>query len=267
MKKDDSDLGYGLALTNNSKVGWAFSLPRTETCINATKICRAVCYGNGIRYQSKGQREKRARNLRTVEFLLAEGGPELLAENLSMLVEQARPRDWLTARVTGRRTVIPFTLRLNDIGDFFSVEYVLAWVLVVRKFVDCAFWFYSRSFVELDMLMALTELAALPNCQGWLSVDSENFSQAILAKCNTPVGVWKLALMQDKDLLPEVLVSLKESAPLGEVVHFPVHRGGHHVEPIRDKVLTTCPAVTGVYKLQSNAALARPCQICSFCLP
>ncbi len=118
MEKDDSDLGYGLALTNNSKVGWAFSLPRTETCINATKICRAVCYGNGIRYQSKGQKEKRARNLRTVEFLLAEGGPELLAENLSMLVEQARPRDWLTAKITGSKTTIPFCLRIQDVGEY-----------------------------------------------------------------------------------------------------------------------------------------------------
>lgn len=118
MEKHDKDLGYGLALTNNSKVGWAFSLPRTETCIGATQICRAVCYGNGIRYQSKGQKEKRARNLRTLEFLLAEGGPELLAENLSMLVEQARPRDWLTARITGGRTVVPWSLRLNDVGEY-----------------------------------------------------------------------------------------------------------------------------------------------------
>jgi hypothetical protein len=118
MEKDDTDLGYGLALTSNSKVGWAFSLPRTETCINATGICRAVCYGNGIRYQSKGQKEKRARNLRTVEFLLEEGGPELLAENLSMLVEQARPRDWFTARITGSKTTIPFSLRVHDIGDY-----------------------------------------------------------------------------------------------------------------------------------------------------
>ncbi|MFA6213285.1 MAG: hypothetical protein WCT03_18605 [Candidatus Obscuribacterales bacterium] len=265
--KNHDNLGYGLELTNNSKVGWAFSLPRVETCINATDICRAVCYGNGIRYQSKGQKEKRARNLRTVQFLLAEGGPELLAENLSMLVERARPRDWLTARITGVKTAVPWSVRIHDVGDYFSIEYVLAWLLVVQKYVDCSFWFYTRSFVELDMLMALTELAALPNCQGWLSVDSENFSKAMLAKCNTPVGVWKLALMQDKDLVPEVIVSLKQSASLGEIVHFPVHRGGRHVEPIRDKVLTTCPAVTGAYKLQNNSALARPCQICSFCLP
>lgn len=111
-------LDYGLELTNNSKVGWAFSLPRTETCINATSLCRKLCYGNSVRYQSAGQKAKRGRNFRTCEFLLAEGGPELLAENLSMLVNQARPRDWLTARIKRTRTAIPFTVRIHDIGDY-----------------------------------------------------------------------------------------------------------------------------------------------------
>ncbi len=111
-------LDYGLELTNNSKVGWAFSLPRTETCINATALCKKLCYGNGVRYQTVGQKAKRQRNFRTAQFLLAEGGPELLAENLSMLVDQARPRDWLTAKITGTQTAIPFTLRVHDVGEY-----------------------------------------------------------------------------------------------------------------------------------------------------
>lgn len=109
---------YGLELTNNSKVGWAFSLPRGKTCINATEICKRLCYGNGIRYQSSGQKAKRERNLRTVEFLLNQGGPELLFQNLCSMVEQARPRDWLTAQITGKQTVIPWTLRIHDVGDY-----------------------------------------------------------------------------------------------------------------------------------------------------
>ncbi len=113
-----ANLDYGLELTNNSKVGWAFSLPRADTCINATALCKRLCYGNGIRYQSEGQKAKRGRNYRTVQFLLAEGGPELLAENLSMLVDQARPRDWLTAKITGVQTAIPWTMRIHDVGDF-----------------------------------------------------------------------------------------------------------------------------------------------------
>lgn len=32
----------------------------------------------------------------------------------------------------------------------------------------------------------MSELAALPNCQGWLPVDSENYELAILALCKSP---------------------------------------------------------------------------------
>lgn len=109
---------YGLELTKNSKVGWAFSLPRSKTCVNATNICKKLCYGNGIRYQSDPQKDKRARNHRTVELLLAEGSPQLLAENLMMLVDQARPRDWFSAKVTGTRPNTPWTLRIHDVGDY-----------------------------------------------------------------------------------------------------------------------------------------------------
>jgi hypothetical protein len=258
---------YGLELTNNSKVGWAFSLPRSKTCINATEICKRLCYGNGIRYQSEPQKAKRERNYRTVEFLLKEGGPELLAQNLSMLVDQARPRDWLTAKITGAKTNVPWTLRINDVGDAYSVDYVKAWFLAAQKQPACSFWFYTRSFIDEELFVGLTELAALPNCQGWLSVDSDNYNQAILAKCKAPAGVWKLALLQDKDLLPEVLPALTETASPGEIVNFPYHRGGHHVPPLRDKMLTVCPAVTGGYKLQTDKNAPRPCQLCTFCLP
>ena len=81
---------YGLELTQNSKVGWAFSLSRSNSCINATDICRRLCYGNGIRYQSHSQQHKRLRNFRTCEYLLSKGGAELLALNLIALVDLAR---------------------------------------------------------------------------------------------------------------------------------------------------------------------------------
>lgn len=109
---------YGLELTQNSKVGWAFSLSRTESCTNATEICKRLCYGNGVRYQSAAQRHKRLRNYITCEFLLRKGGPELLAQNLVALVDQARPVDWLAAQISGEATNLPYTLRIHDVGDY-----------------------------------------------------------------------------------------------------------------------------------------------------
>jgi hypothetical protein len=258
---------YGLELTNNSKVGWAFSLPRSRTCVNSTITCRKLCYGNGIRYQSDTQKNKRERNFRTCEFLLAAGGPELLAENLGAIVEQARPRDWLAAKINKVSTRVPWTLRIQDVGDFYSVKYIQAWTLVVRKYPKCAFWFYTRSFIEPTMFAALTELAQLENCQGWLSIDSDNYNQGIIAKCQSTKNVWKLALLQDKELADGVMPAIKEVSKNGMVVNFPYHHGGRHVEPIDDKVLVNCPAVTGSLKLSSKTDALRPCQQCSFCLP
>lgn len=263
----DKTNDYWLELTNNSKVGWAFSLPRARTCIGATQICKNLCYGRGIRYQSDAQKGKRERNFKTCEFLLAAGGPELLAENLSMLVEQARPRDWLAAKINGVLTRIPWTLRIQDVGDFYSIGYIKAWTLVVKKYPQCLFWFYTRSFTDASMFQELTELASLENCQGWLSIDADNYSQGILAKCRAPKDVWKLALLQSKDLSTDVIPALNEVAATGTVVNFPYHHGGRHVEPLQDRVLTNCPAVMGKFKLTTKTEITRPCQQCRFCLP
>ena len=116
--KEKQPTDYGLAITNNSKAGPAFSLPRSRTCIFRTAVCTNVCYGKGIRYQTKSQKEKRARNYRTVEFLLEKGGSALLAENLVILVDQARPVDWIAARITGTKTRVPWTFRIHDVGDY-----------------------------------------------------------------------------------------------------------------------------------------------------
>lgn len=259
---------YGLELTNNSKASWAFSLPRTENCIGATEICRKVCYGNGVRYQTAGQTAKRLRNLRTVELLLSRGGPKLLADNLVELIDKAKPVDWLAASVTGTSTLTPWTLRVHDIGDFHSASYVRAWAIAIARRPKCAFWFYTRSFADRDIFEAMTELASLPNCRGWLSVDSDNFGSALLAYGKRS-DVWQLALLQEEpEQLPnELLPALREVAALKEIVSFPVHRGRYHAQPLTDKVLYSCPAVLGMHKLEPSSRKSRPCQTCAFCLP
>ena len=133
----------------------------------------------------------------------------------------------------------------------------------MQKYSECSFWFYTRSFAGSGLLAALTILASLPNCQGWLSVDSENYAKAILAMCNSPVGIWKFALLQDKDLDVEIASTITSAGAV--VVNFPYHHGGRHVIPLKEGM--TCPAVTGSLSLQANKDKARPCQLCSFCLP
>ena len=258
---------YGLELTKNSKVGWAFSVSRTQSCVGKTQTCAKLCYGNGIRYGTEGQKYKRERNYRTAVLLLEQGGPSLLAENLLLLLEQARPIDWLPAKLSGIKTRLPYTLRLHDVGDFWSPAYIQAWRIAAEIRSECRFWFYTRSFLEKDMLKALTELAALPNCQGWLSADSDNYMQALAAYRSAP-DIWKLSFLQGEPAaaLPlALLAAIKKTVPEGRLVTFPYHRAGWHVEPVED--LFVCPQVLGLYPLAAGAEALKPCQQCMFCLP
>jgi hypothetical protein len=260
---------YGLELTQNSKVGWAFSLSRRESCVNATDICKRLCYGNGVRYQSDAQRHKRLRNFKTCEFLLQKGGPELLAQNLMALVDQARPVDWLAARISGESTNLPYTLRVHDVGDYFSCDYARAWQIAIKDRPQCKFWFYTRSFLDPSLLAVLSELASEENCQGFLSIDNDNFEQGLLA-FSAYQGVWKLALMQqDQDQLSaELMPAIRDQVRSGEIINFPYHRAGQHVLPLKAEPLTNCPQITtNAYPLQTNRAMPKPCQSCSLCLP
>jgi hypothetical protein len=258
---------YGLELTNNSKVGWAFSLPRSKTCIDATEVCKKLCYGNGIRYQSEAQKSKRERNYRTVEFLLESGGPQLLAQNLLHLVDLARPRDWLTAKITKTKPDVPWTLRIHDVGDFHSVDYCKAWQLAASERPECRFWFYTRSFRTQNVLESLSELASLENCQGWLSVDAENISQGLLSMCQYPKAQWKLAVLQHREFEIEQLQQAVLEIGKVNVINFPYHHGGRNITPFSQQVVTSCPAIVGELKLTNNPHSSRPCQLCSYCLP
>jgi hypothetical protein len=261
--------GFGLELTNNSKTGWAFSLSRNDSCIHATDICRKLCYGNGIRYQSAGQKDKRRRNFKTVEFLLERGGPELLAENLIALVDQARPSDWLAAQICDEPTSLPWSLRIHDVGDFHSVDYVSAWIRSVAQRPKCKFWFYTRSFADPAILAALSELASFANCSGLLSIDSDNFELGLQAFAKYP-GTFKLALLQEHEdkLDPALIPAIESNVTHGQIVNFPYHHGGRHVPAIQVDTLTNCPQITTkALPLQAARHLPKPCQSCSFCLP
>jgi len=71
----------------------------------------------------------------------------------------------------------------------------------------------------------LSELAGESNCQGFLSIDNDNFEQGLLAFSAYP-GVWKLALMQqDQDQLSsELMPAIRDRVKHGEIINFPYHR-------------------------------------------
>jgi hypothetical protein len=110
-------------------------------------------------------------------------------------------------------------------------------------------------------------MVALPNCQGWISVDSENYQQGLSVYEANPG--WKLAILQQAPhAMPlEMLPAITQAVPFGDIVSFPYHHGGRHVEPILDEGIVLCPQVMGVYPLETSKHLPKPCQLCRFCLP
>lgn len=263
-----TSIELGLELTNNSKTGPSFSLSRRDTCINKTDECSRACYGNGIRYQSDGAITKRRKNFDTVEYLLNTGGHELLAEHLVEIIDRARPSGWLLAKSTGLTPSVPFTLRLQDVGDFHHPNYVKAWQIAAGQRPQCAIWFYTRSFVDAAMFLALTDLASLPNVQGWLSIDLDNYRLGI-ERYKSASDVWKVACMQPHpDRLQAVLLdAILTAIPATDLMIFPEHRAGHHVPPLRIGSAPVCPQVLGALPLETAPGRPRPCQTCRLCLP
>jgi len=200
---------------------------------------------------------------------LHHGGPALLAENLVILIDRARPIDWIASTITGMDTHVPWTFRINDIGDFHKASYAEAWTLAVKKRTDCSFWFYTRSFLDDKIFAALTELASQPNCSGWLSLDRDNYEEGIIRYCQSQPGIWKIALLQERDeLMPSDLIPrLASLARPGDLLSFPKHHAGRHVPVVRANNLTVCPQVTGSYKLETSPDMPKPCQSCQLCLP
>jgi hypothetical protein len=175
--------------------------------------------------------------------------------------------DWITARVNQVETRVPWTLRIHDIGDFYSAEYVAAWRITVQQRPQCRFWFYTRSFADETIFEVLTSLASEPNCKGWLSIDSENYERGMLAYCKEPKA-WGVSLLQEEPsvLPPDMVPAILSNVADGQLVNFPKHHGGRHV-PVASSALPSCPQVMGAFLLQTNAALSRPCQSCALCLP
>jgi hypothetical protein len=114
---------------------------------------------------------------------------------------------------------------------------------------------------------ALTELVALPNVQGWLSLDRDNYRQGLAAYEAYPG--WRVAILQqaERDMPAQMLPAITQVVPFGDIVSFPYHHAGRHVEPMVDEAVVVCPQVMGVYPLETDKNLPKPCQQCRFCLP
>jgi hypothetical protein len=140
-----------LLTQGNHKVGsrvWVWSLPVYVTCPGSSPICRAVCYGDWGGFRWPTTRERHAANLEA----------SLRPDFAARMVEELEAS---SARY----------VRVHSVGDFYSVDYIRAWVRIGGSTPGVTFWAYTRSWRLPYLLTELVKLAALPNFFLWFSAD------------------------------------------------------------------------------------------------
>ncbi len=133
----------------------AWNLPLDKTCCAdrdriASSTCRAICYCHN---QVKDRKHIYPAQLRAFE----------IAERLDFA-------EIMTGAI--HHAAVP-NFRLHSFGDFFSLEYIEAWISIATECDGVTFLAYTRAWRVSEWIPALTDLAAMPNMNLLLSFDRD----------------------------------------------------------------------------------------------
>lgn len=139
-----------------------FGLPagREYACPGATTICSKICYAGNLEKIYKGVKDVLIHNWN----LLKDADRQTMVGLLdSMITEfEADCEKWSADKL----------FRIHWDGDFFNMDYVMAWREVIERHADVHFWVYTRTHY------AVSELIGLPNLGLYFSTDDENLELA-----------------------------------------------------------------------------------------
>jgi hypothetical protein len=215
----------------------SFGLPSVDSCPGSTIFCEARCYA----IQSE-KRSKTADKLkRNYDYLKFADTVEKMAEAIGLMIaEYSAQADKLGVDQDSRN------FRIHWSGDFFSVEYALAWRTVIEENPGINFYAYTRTFGE--DLNVVPALAGIENLSLFLSVDENNVYRA------------KVVLDEHPDVRAAYFVDYEEDAEeLANIL-------GRH-EKYRNM---TCPENVrkpdGERKLPVISKKGGACSRCTYCI-
>lgn len=147
-----------LSAPSNEKLGASiasFSLPAIASCPGATGACKKVCYAlqGHFRFRALIERQHRC-------------------------WERSRRPDFVAAMVHEIRRCDYRRVRVHAAGDFYEAAYTRKWAEIARRSPEATFFAYTRSWSRPEILMALRELAAVPNFHLWFSEDRDTAGRA-----------------------------------------------------------------------------------------
>jgi ferredoxin len=160
-----------------SKIANTFALPagKAYSCPGATSVCEKICYAGKLEKIYKGFRDNVLHNYETLKNAKYVDMVSLLDE---MIISFKSDCDkWNADKL----------FRIHSDGDFFNVQYTIAWAAVIRKHSDVQFWVYTRSD------FAVPILKGIPNLALYFSADDANFELATKLKQEQGVSLAYLA--------------------------------------------------------------------------
>ena len=154
-----------------------FGLPsgKAFSCPGATSVCEKICYAGNLERIYKGVKEilfKNWNQLKDAKY------PEMVRLLDEMIVDFKKDCDKRNAEKL---------FRIHWDGDFFNVQYAIAWAAVIKKHSDVQFWVYTRSAFAVPVLQNISNLAL------YFSADDANFDLASELKEKTGVKLAYLA--------------------------------------------------------------------------
>jgi hypothetical protein len=154
-----------------------FGLPsgKAFSCPGATSVCEKICYAGNLERIYKGVKDILIKNwdqLKDAKY------PEMVRLLDEMIVDFKKDCDKRNAEKL---------FRIHWDGDFFNVQYAIAWAAVIKKHSDVQFWVYTRSAFAVPVLQNISNLAL------YFSADDANFDLASELKEKTGVKLAYLA--------------------------------------------------------------------------
>ena len=203
MLRRSKDRKVTNAVSPNGKtptIANTFGLPsgKAYSCPGATSVCEKICYAGNLERIYKGVKDILVDNwnqLKDAKY------PQMVMLLDEMIVDFKKDCDKRNADKL---------FRIHWDGDFFSVQYAIAWATVIKKHSDTQFWVYTRSD------FAVPVLQNIPNLALYFSADDANFDLASNLKKTTGVKLAYLAenFAMGKERMLEITV--KSAVPCPE---------------------------------------------------
>jgi hypothetical protein len=162
IRSKDRKVANSVTAGGAPRIANTFGMPagRDFSCPGATSICSKICYAGNLEKIYKGVKEVLVHNWE----LLKDADRETMVGLLDSMIDEfeADCDKWSAEKL----------FRIHWDGDFFNMDYVLAWREVIERHADVQFWVYTRTHY------AVPELINIPNLGLYFSTDDENLELA-----------------------------------------------------------------------------------------